>query len=226
MPPFNSSSILFNNTIDDGDYYFNTTNTTDHTNTTYNGNGTLVVILIFGCVPGLCVLYCIIHCFGYIIHNCIYKINDCRHNYNTNSAINKHSPIQNNKLTKAYISKLTDKNRDKIKDSELQCSICLETIKLKNYKNSKVKLVFLECGHVFHTSCIQEWVKTILTNQNTPKCPLCRETIVTTIHHRAKKTSRIQRHQRRIREGEPISYIISSSHSSDESDNDDYDERL
>ena len=40
------------------------------------------------------------------------------------------------------------------------CSICLDTINIQYYK--------LKCNHVFHTACLDEWIK----SKN--NCPLCR----------------------------------------------------
>ena len=48
------------------------------------------------------------------------------------------------------------------------CSICFE--ELSNYTE-------LECGHKFHKQCIYQW--TLFTTQNTPTCPLCRNSIDT-----------------------------------------------
>ena len=44
-----------------------------------------------------------------------------------------------------------------------QCNICLEDMSLED------NLVNLKCNHVYHNSCIKEW----LTKQST-KCPTCR----------------------------------------------------
>ena len=44
----------------------------------------------------------------------------------------------------------------------MECSICLENLENHQY----IKLV--NCKHIFHKSCIDEWTK----NHNT--CPLCR----------------------------------------------------
>jgi len=49
-----------------------------------------------------------------------------------------------------------------------ECSICHKSIKKKN-------LTKLNCGHIFHSSCIIEWSKK--TTKNIPDCPLCRTKI-------------------------------------------------
>ena len=54
-----------------------------------------------------------------------------------------------------------------IADCILQdCSICLEIIK----KNDKIYK--LNCGHIFHVTCLNQW------NKNT--CPYCRNDIIVT----------------------------------------------
>ena len=53
----------------------------------------------------------------------------------------------------------------KIKDNELllsECSICLD-----NY-NIGDKISILSCNHIFHTKCLNEWLK------KKEECPLCR----------------------------------------------------
>ena len=64
----------------------------------------------------------------------------------------------------------------------MECSICLDTIEeiepsehsylvesiTKNYKNAKS----LPCGHIFHTECINSWMKT------SPSCPYCRKFLI------------------------------------------------
>ena len=48
-------------------------------------------------------------------------------------------------------------------NSNLECSICLLKINKPKCKTS--------CGHVFHITCLREWLKNNIT------CPLCRKTI-------------------------------------------------
>jgi hypothetical protein len=61
------------------------------------------------------------------------------------------------------------------KETNNECSICLDTIKLKDevklHSNSEV-------GHYFHLDCIREYFKTKTTQQ----CPLCREVIMGDVH--------------------------------------------
>ncbi|GFQ95717.1 hypothetical protein TNCT_101151 [Trichonephila clavata] len=56
------------------------------------------------------------------------------------------------------IKRLSEPNLNKT----TQCSICLDTSRRR-------KLKTLQCSHVFHEKCINEWLH---TNEN---CPVCRE---------------------------------------------------
>jgi hypothetical protein len=91
----------------------------------------------------------------------------------------KNNPIVKNKLNKKFIKNLNTENHEKInKTEELECSICIEPIELDKFKLTKNKLVFLNCGHVYHTPCLQTWVKSQIKQINKPNCPLCRDIIV------------------------------------------------
>jgi hypothetical protein len=62
-------------------------------------------------------------------------------------------------------------NLEKVTDEMLienkQCNICLEDLKKEELDNKS--LIQLQCSHIYHNICIQEW----LTKQST-KCPSCR----------------------------------------------------
>ena len=62
---------------------------------------------------------------------------------------------------------LKDINEDITHTKWEVCSICLEAVR----KN----IVQLECVHVFHMECIEEW---ILEKSAEPDCPICRQRIV------------------------------------------------
>ena len=51
------------------------------------------------------------------------------------------------------------------------CSICLE-----NYKETHTDkyITILKCDHVFHSECIDEWIR---FNGNNARCPLCKDKI-------------------------------------------------
>lgn len=47
------------------------------------------------------------------------------------------------------------------------CSICLEDVPPMEISNQQ-KIKHLDCAHLFHKACIEEWIK------QKPSCPLCR----------------------------------------------------
>ena len=51
------------------------------------------------------------------------------------------------------------------------CSICLD-----NYKGGNIvtSITILKCGHVFHSDCINKWIK---FNGKISYCPLCKDQI-------------------------------------------------
>ena len=61
------------------------------------------------------------------------------------------------KKLKTYLSQ-----KSTFKEQELECPICLESLKQKNIHITK-------CKHVFHRKCINEWTS------KRPYCPLCRK---------------------------------------------------
>jgi hypothetical protein len=54
------------------------------------------------------------------------------------------------------------KNISKLEESNKKCAICLEKF------NSKVKVIILPCIHIFHRSCINNWMK------KQKNCPICK----------------------------------------------------
>jgi len=48
------------------------------------------------------------------------------------------------------------------------CAICLDSI--SNESNN----ILLPCNHIFHISCIMNWIDTQLSKNYTPSCPLCK----------------------------------------------------
>ena len=42
----------------------------------------------------------------------------------------------------------------------------------------KKKIIYLNCGHVYHTDCLQKWVKTNVSQGDIPNCPKCRKNII------------------------------------------------
>ena len=54
------------------------------------------------------------------------------------------------------------KNISKLEESNKKCAICLEKF------NSKVKVIILPCIHIFHRSCINDWM------EKQKNCPICK----------------------------------------------------
>ena len=78
-----------------------------------------------------------------------------------------------NDLEDVKVTLSTDEfnNLDKVTDETLiqnkQCNICLEDLQKDDLDNNS--LIQLQCNHIYHNTCIKEW----LTKQST-KCPSCR----------------------------------------------------
>ena len=88
-------------------------------------------------------------------------------------------PIQNNKLSPHFIKECNKTNRNTDTDKKsLDCSICLDEINIEDYKKTPNDLIFLNCSHVYHTECLQNWTETQVKNGRSVNCPLCREHIV------------------------------------------------
>lgn len=73
-----------------------------------------------------------------------------------------------------------DKNNQQEKDSsrrpiEGDCPICFENLKAADPTRPDDVTTFCEsCGHNFHKSCVQNWVRARSQGQSQASCPLCR----------------------------------------------------
>ena len=56
---------------------------------------------------------------------------------------------------------------------DCSCPICFEDLP----KILSSERASLECGHVFHASCISQWSATCFTRLGEPTCPICRSGI-------------------------------------------------
>lgn len=87
-------------------------------------------------------------------------------------------PIKNDMLTLKYIKKLNKNNMKKKEDDEdISCPICLDSIDIKTYNKNDNNIINTSCKHIYHTECLQEWVKQNIQQGNAPECPMCRENI-------------------------------------------------
>jgi hypothetical protein len=154
-------------------FEWNTTNQTNQSNQTNQNESGISLIFLLGLSPLLCgAIFIII----VIVYDCIclplhLKIKNLQYKiYNYFELLD--SPIVNNKLNKQYIKKLNTENQHKIKNKiDLQCSICIEDIKIK-------KTLVLDCSHAFCKKCIQIWIKTQSSIGHKIECPMCRQHIV------------------------------------------------
>lgn len=81
--------------------------------------------------------------------------------------------IVKGKLSNKYIKQLNKANKtDEIKNQTQECAICISEI------TKKQKSVTLNCGHTFHKTCLQPWIKTQTSTYNNPTCPLDRAVII------------------------------------------------
>lgn len=137
---------------------------------------TLIYIFVFMPFYGLVLLIIVLFYLNYIydpLKNIYKKTKRKCHFYFEN----KDSPIKNNKLNKKYINMLNISNKDKItNDYDNMCSICMEIITKKEYNSNRT--IVPDCKHTFHTSCLNEWVKTKTSNGNKVDCPTCRGDII------------------------------------------------
>ena len=109
-----------------------------------------------------------------IVHlydNEIQLLNNIYNKLNINIHINSISytdhieEVVNNKYNKKDVSNIISKFKSKEykgENDKHQCSVCLE-----NIKKGEI-ITKLDCGHIFHTDCINEWVSRDST------CPCCR----------------------------------------------------
>ncbi len=125
----------------------------------YCENGLLISLILLG-LPTLVGLYgCCCMCFS-----------DLRTRIARNR-VKKRVVVLENKLSPSFIKTLNSRFKGGITNSE--CSVCLTEVDV-----SKKKTVCLSCHHAFHEKCLQEWVKSNVSQDIEPPCPICRKIIV------------------------------------------------
>ncbi len=151
---------------------FNITNTSefeDFTNTTNDHTDdefpyVPVIILSVLCIPVVCYLFaCVAHCCT-VWYECEIQIKrKPRKHRNVYPGIRRSDA--------KYLNAMNREN-EKYEQHELpDCSICLEPV-----KNSKTSSVTLDCGHRFHTKCINGWIMSQLNSDMQVTCPTCKQT--------------------------------------------------
>lgn len=77
--------------------------------------------------------------------------------------------ISSEKLSVMFsLHTLSDQERDDLIHGDQSCAMCLE-----DYRSPKVSLIRLPCGHIFHDTCIFQWVSATRRS-----CPICRQMLL------------------------------------------------
>ena len=156
-------------------------NVTGNDDELYNSNISMVAILIplspLICGVAMCVLTII---YFYILDNCVPYCKKIRCKI-SNKLEERNLPIKNSKLNSRFIKKLNKENLEQVtkkaENTTLECTICIDDINLKKYKNKITQLVIPNCGHIYHTNCLNTWVRSQILNGQQPTCPTCRTVI-------------------------------------------------
>ena len=154
--------------------YLNITNSTENDDDYDRSDPYIVFIALSPLMIGaaILVLATIYVCIIIPILNCLENQKSKIANYFESRKV----PIRNKHLSPMFIKQLNSKNKEKVKtiENNSDCPICFNEMNFEN----KSKLVFLDCGHVYCKSCIQDWVKTKVQSFANPDCPKCRLKIV------------------------------------------------
>lgn len=122
----------------------------DNYSNEYQGNSTLTDIEVQLMIPILFFSSCLMPIY-YCLKVCdVYKY--CK------------TMIKTTSLTEVLIEDLSVDLSD-------DCSICLE----KYRKNDKC--IKLDCSHIFHKKCLNEWFKNRIDKSEELNCPLCRNNL-------------------------------------------------
>jgi hypothetical protein len=146
-----------------------------------------IIFLIILCSPFICI---IIYCIYNSVKEGLFSINNCIKNKIKECFKKKKiSKINDNQLSKEFIQSLNKNNRLGIKENKIDCPICLDIINIDDYNSKNFNITFLNCNHVYHTNCLQEWVKQQLNNINKCSCPMCRDIIIDIPNYTVKNIS-------------------------------------
>ncbi len=145
------------------------------------GNGIAIFAILSICIIGCFILICRGMCFigSLIAFSCDCR-SICKKKYNELFNVRPILPIKNDKLSKQYVNKMKSNNKSNFiehyntsQDVDMTCGICMDEMNI-----NRQKIIYLNCGHIFHHKCIQSWVKTNIRNGETPSCPKCRICII------------------------------------------------
>ncbi len=96
-----------------------------------------------------------------------------------------------------------------------QCTICLVGI-------DDSDVTFTPCDHLFHQTCIMQWLLLQSGKKEEPSCPLCRASCSALVTD-SKKKKKVKRKERTTERG--VDIVNSNDSFSDDEDVDDYDHR-
>lgn len=161
------------NTSDTSDFDFNITNITDPTkgdDTDEDFPYAIVILLSLVCIPATCYcLACIVDCCA-MWYECDIKIK--RRTQSTRKPRNVYPGIRRSDAK--YLNGINRENEKYEKGELPDCAICLDPVKI-----TKTSTVTLDCGHRFHTKCINGWIMSRLNADIQVTCPTCKQTFST-----------------------------------------------
>lgn len=179
-------------------YSLNSTNTTDMNKSNVDNESYLIVgVIVFVVVFGPCICYKLVLCCADCKCCCdinrsstsrVWEKDRKRAIKLAKKNAKKEQEIVNCKLSASFIKTANEENRQCHREhaekcGENDCAICMTPIvfdkrkTLFHYNSDKKKNIYLKCGHNFHISCLQAWVKSKALNNESIICPLCRAVI-------------------------------------------------
>lgn len=151
----------------------------------HSNNAWALVFIIVGPFILCLAIGIFIWIYDRINDNIIYPIEKCCKNPRCCIVSSNNTPyIKNNKLSNSFIKTLNDTNKiDKPTDD---CSICIDPIEATYVKCccvSNTPVIYLQCSHIYHRECLQNWVEEQIHSQNNISCPMCRDVITIKTTH-------------------------------------------
>lgn len=135
------------------------------------------MFVLFGmiCLPLVCIF---LYAFYEIIRQCTECIIICVEGlrYTYQKGLEKRDLEKGIHLRREDIKILNENNRNKERygaDEIPECTICLSKVK------ANCRSVTLDCGHRFHTKCINAWMTTQFEYTDSSSCPTCKGHILT-----------------------------------------------
>ena len=79
----------------------------------------------------------------------------------------EHILFRNKKTKKVKYSKIYPLDENEC--DKFNCPICLDSLIFRRV------VLKTECNHVFHKSCLDDWILCQKLNEKKPECPICRK---------------------------------------------------